>query len=122
LLNCYSLNPIGSTYYVLRKTYNLQLKTSPMHTFLLIPLCFALSIPVGRVSSENSAMGAWEIEKGNDRQVLLVRDNYFSITHFSIADKKFHHSFGGTINIVGGKATLVVEFDTRDRDAIGKKH
>ena len=93
-----------------------------MHTFLLIPLCFALSIPVGRVSSENSAIGAWEIEKGNDRQVLLVRDNYFSITHFSIADKKFHHSFGGTINIIDGKATLVVEFDTRDRDAIGKKH
>lgn len=93
-----------------------------MHTFFYLPLFLALSIPAGKGALDNTIMGAWEISKGNERQVLLVRDHYFSITHFSIAEKKFHRSLGGTFHFKDGKALLLVEFDTRDREAIGKKH
>lgn len=85
-------------------------------------MSFVLYLMMSLFQADTQPTGAWEISNGNDRQVLMVQDNYFSISHFNVAGKKFYHSFGGTIVVNNGKASVAIEFDTENRDNIGTKH
>lgn len=83
---------------------------------------FAIFFLLSLVQPAQQPTGAWEIANGNDRQVLMIRDNYFSVSHFNVVTKQFFHSFGGTIHVNGQKAAVVIEFDTKKTDHIGSKH
>lgn len=85
-------------------------------------MSFVLYLMMSLFQADTQPTGAWEISNGNDRQVLMVQDNYFSISHFNVAGKKFYHSFGGTIVVNNSKASVAIEFDTENRDNIGTKH
>ncbi|MFN4313324.1 MAG: hypothetical protein ACK4E0_03450 [Chitinophagaceae bacterium] len=65
--------------------------------------------------------GAWQRTDQNGTQVLLIRDNYFSLTEYNLAEKKFLKTTGGVFRLNQGKASLVVEFDSDNKDAIGRK-
>ncbi|MCR6720681.1 MAG: hypothetical protein NVV59_10385 [Chitinophagaceae bacterium] len=85
-------------------------------------MSFAFYFLLGLLQPTQTVMGSWEITNGDDRKVLMIRDNYFSISHFNVTTKQFFHSFGGTFKYDGTKASIVIEFDTKNADNIGTKH
>lgn len=70
---------------------------------------------------QNSVEGAWHMKKGNTEGVLIYMDGYFSHTMFDRVNKKFIYSTGGTYTTKNGKLNYKVEFDTKDKDAIGSE-
>ena len=82
-------------------------------------LAFFLLLAVTQPSPQTA--GTWEIVNGNDRQVLMIRDRYFSLSHFNVATKQFHHSFGGTFAVSAEKAVMVIEFDTQKKETTGTR-
>ena len=65
--------------------------------------------------------GAWQLEQGNSQQVLIFQDGYFSHTVFDKTNKKFTSSYGGIYKVNGNTLKLLVEFDTRSRESVGKE-
>ena len=89
------------------------------------PLLFALAIFVVltafRWHPEPGSQlfnGAWHVKNGSIEEVLILQDGYLSHTVFDKPNKKFVSTYGG-IYKAGGK--LMVEFDTRSTDEIGKQ-
>lgn len=83
---------------------------------------FAVYFLLAMMQPSQAVPGTWEISNGDDRKVLMIRDNYFSISHFNVNTKQFFHSFGGTFQFDGQKATVLIEFDTKKTNNIGTKH
>lgn len=72
-------------------------------------------------STAASLSGAWHLLQGSTEQVLIFQDGYFSHTVFDKANKKFTGSYGGIYKTDGNTLKLVIEFDTRSTDGIGKE-
>ena len=65
--------------------------------------------------------GAWKLERGSIKQVLVFQDGYFSQTVFDKSNKKFISSWGGIYKIESNSVKLLSEFDTRSTGEIGKE-
>lgn len=72
------------------------------------------------VDQSEEIVGAWQLKNGDDEQVLLFADNYFSNTRYSKATKRFIQTRGGTYNVKSGRLEVVMEFDSQQKDDIGK--
>jgi hypothetical protein len=64
--------------------------------------------------------GAWMEQKGDEEQVLLFIDNYFSHSVYSKAGRKFISTRGGKYALKDNKVEVEYEFDTRDKDQVGQ--
>ncbi len=65
--------------------------------------------------------GAWHLKQGNMEEVLVFQDGYFSHTHFDKANKKFISTYGGSYKTGGNDLKLKIEFDTRNKEDVGKE-
>lgn len=64
--------------------------------------------------------GAWHTTEGSIEQSLIVADGYCMLTKYDKVNKKYIHSFGGTLSITGKLLTLKVEFNSSDKSQVGK--
>lgn len=87
--------------------------------FVFLSIC-GLFFVTGFTESPFSLTGAWHSKKGTQEQVLLFQDGYFSYSLFDKANKKFLRTFGGTYNETNGQLHATIEFDTEQKDNIGK--
>lgn len=71
-------------------------------------------------SGNNSLNGSWLLENNNHQQVLLFADNYFSHTAYNQKEKKFEFTRGGTYKLQKDQMLTMIEFDTRQKDEVGK--
>ncbi|MGZ8559379.1 MAG: hypothetical protein ACXWWC_13635 [Chitinophagaceae bacterium] len=71
--------------------------------------------------SSTSITGAWHLQQTNTEQVLIFQDGYFSHTVFDKVNKKFISTYGGIYKTDGKTLKLLLEFDTRSMDDIGKE-
>ena len=46
--------------------------------------------------STNNIMGAWGKEENNVKTLVIFTDNIISVASYSLVDKKFNFSWGGT--------------------------
>lgn len=65
--------------------------------------------------------GAWHLQQGNIEEVLIFQNGYFSHTSFDKANKKFISTYGGSYKTGGSDVKLKIEFDTRNKEDIGKE-
>lgn len=65
--------------------------------------------------------GAWHLQQATIEEVLIFQDGYFSHTVFDRANKKFISSYGGIYKPGAITVQLVTEFDTREKDNVGKE-
>lgn len=72
-------------------------------------------------SVQPSITGAWHLQQGSTEEVLVLQDGYFSHTHFDKADKKFISTYGGSYKTGGNDLKLKIEFDTRNKDEVGRE-
>lgn len=66
-----------------------------------------------------SLKGVWQAKAGDQTQVLVFMDGYFSCSIFDIPGKKFIRSFGGTFSESGGQLHANIEFDTEVKTNVG---
>lgn len=65
--------------------------------------------------------GAWHLQQATIEEVLIFQDGYFSHTVFDRTNKKFISSYGGIYKPGAITVQLVTEFDTREKDNVGKE-
>lgn len=63
--------------------------------------------------------GAWQKQNADTKEVLIFQDNYFSHTVFS--PTAFISTRGGVYRYDNGKLVMNIEFDTKNKDAVGSK-
>ena len=64
--------------------------------------------------------GAWQRQDAEAQELLLFMDGYFTHTTFNKATKRFYQTRGGTYQINNNQVTVHIEFDTQDKDKVGK--
>lgn len=94
------------------------LKYTPMK--FVTSLCIATGIGLiswfNPISQKNQSLeGAWKTGQG----VVICTPNYLACTDFSVADKKFKGSWGGTYTWVKDSLKVKLEFSTYDKASVG---
>jgi hypothetical protein len=70
--------------------------------------------------SEDAINGAWQIKTAGTEDLLLFIDGYFTHTTYDKGAKKFVQTRGGQFSFGKNGFTVQFEFDTRDKDQVGK--
>ena len=75
---------------------------------------------------QSAITGAWSLKTDNLDHLLLFTNGHYSYTVYSVAEKKFHHTDGGTWRIDGtskqtGNLHLITEFNTSKKSRVGNK-
>jgi hypothetical protein len=95
------------------------MKKFSIGTFLVIASVILFSF-IKTSKMKDELKGAFQLRKGNEEQVLVFADGYFTHTIYDQAGKKFIRTRGGTANLKDGKLVVFYEFDNYDKDMVGK--
>jgi hypothetical protein len=68
---------------------------------------------------EQPLQGAWLYQQGDEHQVLIFVDGYFTHTGYNLSSKKFNSTHGGPYTVNTNQLATLIEFDTRNKDAVG---
>lgn len=90
----------------------------PVLAIFLLVLC-AFQSP--QTSLIDNPEGAFVYQSPQGEEWILLKDGYLSHTVFNRERKQFISTRGGAIAWENNQLHLKVEFDTRDRSAVGKK-
>lgn len=71
--------------------------------------------------TQRTLTGGWHLQQGSIEQVLVFQDGYFSHTVFDKVNKKFTSTYGGIYKTNGKTLTLLIEFDSRSGEEVGKE-
>ncbi|MCW5912247.1 MAG: membrane or secreted protein [Cyclobacteriaceae bacterium] len=63
--------------------------------------------------------GAWQAGTDENRMVMVVADKFYSVAVYSLKDKSYTGTYGGTFRIEKGEFVFVNEFNTLNKDDIG---
>jgi hypothetical protein len=64
--------------------------------------------------------GAWQ-NLHNSGETICMIDGYFVYSNFNVASKTFNHTWGGPYRSEAGNLKIKIEFDSRDKDRVGKE-
>jgi hypothetical protein len=110
-----------------RNSFTLNRLSMPVMPKLFTTLLLTLSIMTS-TGFMNSALelpeelaGAWQAKNEAGEQVLVFVDNYMTHTIYSVRDKKFIATRGGTCESSGGKLNINFEFSTPNKEEVGTK-
>lgn len=94
-----------------------------MKALILIPLMLAFSAfaPLSN-QSDNRLAGAWEWREGNVIRTAIFTPGHYAVTAYDLEGKKFIDTRGGSWQINGKNLVLKEEFNTEDKEQIGKEN
>lgn len=92
----------------------------------IVPLLFLFAVLISvsfkqENKNDKTLTGAWQLQNETGNHVLVFMDNYFSFTSYRIDDKQFIQSQGGTVNAQNGSANAVIEFNSLNKEQVGRK-
>ncbi len=92
------------------------------HTFSVFLLLLLMTVgsfttPVNKTASFT---GAWQLQEGSKEQVLIIADNYFMVSAYDKINKQFFYTYGGSYTITGSAMQTRIEFNTTNKDQVGK--
>lgn len=70
---------------------------------------------------QDALTGAWMETEDGDENVLLFADGYVTQTLYNKAKKQFRHTRGGPYTLTNGTVSVLLEFDTENKDRIGQR-
>lgn len=74
-----------------------------------------------RSQSQNDPLqGAWKSSSGAGEQVLIFQDDYVSYTSYDKGQKQFHYTYGGKTSFANNTLSILVEFNSAQKDNVGK--
>lgn len=71
-------------------------------------------------AGNNDISGAWQMNLPEGMLLMVVEDDYCSITLYNAKDKKFFYSRGGVVSAKNGNYQLKVEFNSLHSEEVGK--
>ncbi|RYG04468.1 MAG: membrane or secreted protein [Chitinophagaceae bacterium] len=63
--------------------------------------------------------GSWHLQDAGTDQLLIIADNYIMHTIYSLDQKKFELTKGGTYKLSDGKLNVKIEFFSSDKSKVG---
>jgi hypothetical protein len=93
---------------------------SRMLTLICVLLC--CSGFMSPVLSQTNLKGSWILRDGVTTYTLVIIDQYASVSAFEPGTKKFLYTTGGTCMQEGNKLSGKIEFDSRDKTAVGSAY
>jgi hypothetical protein len=84
---------------------------------LILFLLTSFLIPT---SSTDPIRGAWQFKAGPEELLMIIEDEYYSITSFNPQQRKFNYTKGGVMKLNGTNAELKLEFHSLAKDSVGK--
>lgn len=79
----------------------------------------AFIIAAAYTNPQSNITGAWSLQEGANTKILVIHDDYLSMTTYDKAGKKFYETRGGVAKISGNKLSLLYEFSVTQKDLIG---
>ncbi|MDB5190594.1 MAG: rane or secreted protein [Segetibacter sp.] len=95
----------------------------------IVLICFTVIILIAfvinasfiyRPSEAGNITGAWKLQSNTTDQVIILVDGYITHTGYNKNDRKFLFTEGGKFELQKEKLSVIYEFDTRQKDRIGK--
>jgi hypothetical protein len=66
-------------------------------------------------------IGAWGYGEPQNKTVMIVTDNVFSVAKYDLPGKKLIHAYGGTWKIDGNKLIKKMEWNSKDSTQVGSE-
>ncbi len=88
--------------------------------FLSSIVCIILLQSNTKFVQAESLNGSWMRTAGNQEEVLLIVNGYYTQTNYSKEAKKFIDTRGGVFTSDNKAFSILVEFDTKSKEQIGK--
>jgi len=86
-----------------------------MRFFLIFASLFVTSFTVHvQGQSTNNLIGAWGKEENNVKTLVIFTDNIISVANYSLVDKKFNFSWGGSYSFKNKNLQLSYEWNSQD--------
>lgn len=88
---------------------------------ILFPLMLTAVLLSSALTQAQSIKGSWRSQQPNNSIAsLIIADNYLMIASYSILNKYFDRTEGGSFTMDGDKMTYLTEFNTDDTAKINK--
>lgn len=87
-----------------------------MKKFVSFTLCLFLVLSF---VAEAQLEGAWNSKTANEELTYIFSGKYFAATRYSVSDKKFVGTWGGTFRVEKGILVEIQEFNTLEPERIG---
>ena len=87
--------------------------------FNLFIIIFSLLNMQAFAQGKSSLSGAWHFENNGQEDILIFQDGY--VTHTVYKTDEFLLSHGGVYKIVGNQIEVLVEYNSKDKDEVGKQ-
>jgi hypothetical protein len=92
---------------------------SPVILAMLV-LSFTMAFRQPSATISELPTGAWEKRAGDAQEVLLFADGYFTHTAYDQTNRKFIRTRGGAVSAQGKGLSILIEFDTKEKEAVGQ--
>lgn len=89
-------------------------------SFILVVLLTAFTIP-RESKMVDTLTGAWGFGDADHKNVMIFSTNVFSVAAYSIKEKKFIASYGGTWRVDGNKLIRTIEWHSKDSTQVGSE-
>ena len=98
---------------------NNKIRLGSLCATLLLIAVYSFTSPV--TPTQDVLTGAWMEKEDGDESVLLFADGYVTHTVYNKEGKKFKHTRGGPYTLNGNNFSVLIEFDTEEKDRIGQR-
>jgi len=71
---------------------------------------------------QHQPSGAWEFRENGMVNTMIIADNYFSVAGYSIEERKFSDTYGGTLQFAAGGFAGTIEFNSGNKENVGKPY
>jgi hypothetical protein len=89
--------------------------------FVIVLITFIISAAfINHPDQSANISGAWKLQGGANEQVLVLIDGYLTNTGYRKNGREFLFTEGGKYKLQKEKLSVLYEFDTRQKDRIGK--
>jgi len=90
-----------------------------MRTYLTIIIANLL---VSFTMAQRPPSGAWEFKENGLIHTMIIADQFFSVAAYSIEQKKFSATYGGSLEVSDGKIKGTIAFNSADKSNVGKPY
>jgi hypothetical protein len=85
-------------------------------------ICLALTLLTSVAGVKPGELkGAWQWMNGSEVRTVIFSEKFYAVTEYSLSDKKFIATYGGSWQAKGNDIILTEEFNTANPANIGKE-
>lgn len=92
-----------------------------MKTIILVSFFLACTGFMLHSNQAENLAGAWEVREGQITTTAIFTPGHYAVTRYDLEGKKFIDTRGGSWRVDGKNVVLTEEFNTADKEQVGKE-